>query len=194
VTVVVRRTDTRQRMLESAADLFHTRGYHATGLNQLVSAGGTPKGSLYFHFPCGKEQLAAEALEVSGERLASVLRQLLEAAPDPGAAIAAVVDALAKNLTESDFQRGCPIATVAMDVGAESSRIREACVGGYSSWQAVIADYLVRQGFGIERASTLGELALSAIEGALLLAKLNRNLSPVRTVRDHLRLTFTRET
>jgi TetR/AcrR family transcriptional repressor of lmrAB and yxaGH operons len=181
-------------MLESAADLFHTQGYHATGLNQLVSAGGSPKGSLYFHFPGGKEQLAAEAVAISGERLAELLRERLDAAPEPGAAIASVVDALGKHLAESDFERGCPIATVAMDAGGESPRIRDACVTGYSSWQQVIADYLVRQGFDAERASSLSVLALSAIEGALMLAKLNRDLTPMRTIREHLRLTFTKET
>lgn len=181
-------------MLESAADLFHTQGYHATGLNQLVSAGGTPKGSLYFHFPGGKEQLTAEAVTISGERLAQLLRQLLDAAPDPGAAIASVVNALSRNLTESDFERGCPIATVAMDAGRESPRIRDACVTGYSSWQQVIADYLVAQGFDTERASTLSVLALSAIEGALLLAKLNKDLAPLHTIGEHLRLTFAKET
>lgn len=190
---MVRRTDTRQRMLDSAADLFHTQGYHATGLNQLVSAGGAPKGSLYFHFPGGKEQLAAEAVRMSGDRLAGVLRRLLDDAPDPAAAIAAVLDALAANLTGSGFQRGCPIATVAMDAGNESERIREACTGGYAAWQEIIADYLVRQGFGTERASALSELALSSIEGALLLAKLRHDLSPMRTVREHLRATFTKE-
>jgi TetR/AcrR family transcriptional repressor of lmrAB and yxaGH operons len=191
---MVRRTDTRQRMLESAADLFHTQGYHATGLNQLVSAGGSPKGSLYFHFPGGKEQLAAEAVAISGERLAELLRERLGAAPEPGAAIASVVDALGKHLAESDFERGCPIATVAMDAGGESPRIRDACVTGYSSWQQVIADYLARQGFDAERASSLSVLALSAIEGALMLAKLNRDLTPMRTIGEHLRLTFTKET
>lgn len=190
---MVRRTDTRQRMLESAADLFHTQGYHATGLNQLASAGRAPKGSLYFHFPGGKEQLAAEALTVSGERLAALLRQLLESASDPGAAITAVCDALAENLTESDFRRGCPIATVAMDAGTESTPIRQACAESYSAWQQLIADFLVRQGFETGRAAMLAELALSSIEGALLLAKLRRDLSPLRTVGEHLRLAFTKE-
>ena len=70
---MVRRTDTRQRMLDTAADLFQSQGYHATGLTQLTTAGGAPKGSLYFHFPGGKEQLAAEAVQLSSERTGALL-------------------------------------------------------------------------------------------------------------------------
>jgi TetR/AcrR family transcriptional repressor of lmrAB and yxaGH operons len=190
---MVRRTDTRRRMLESAADLFHTQGYHATGLNQLVSTGGAPKGSLYFHFPGGKEQLAAEAVEISGARLRDLLRQLLDNARDPGAGIGAVVNALAKNLVESDYRRGCPIATVAMDAGTESELIRDACTGGYSSWQKTIAEYLAGQGIEANRAAELSMIALSSIEGALLLAKLKRDVAPLRTVGEHLRDTFAKE-
>ncbi|TNC28194.1 TetR/AcrR family transcriptional regulator [Amycolatopsis alkalitolerans] len=190
---MVRRTDTRQRMLESAADLFHTQGYHATGLNQLVTAGGAPKGSLYFHFPGGKEQLAAEAVAVSGARLATTLRDLLDAAPDPESAITTVIDTLATTLEESEFQRACPIATVAMDVGAESERIREACADGYSSWQRIITDYFVRQGFDVERAESLSLFALSSIEGALMLAKVKRHAGPLRAVANHLRLFLQKE-
>lgn len=81
-------------MLGSAAELFHSQGYHATGLNQLVSAGGAPKGSLYFHFSGG---------------------------------LGAIVDALGQVWVESDFTRGCPIATVALDAATVSEPIRSAC-------------------------------------------------------------------
>jgi TetR/AcrR family transcriptional repressor of lmrAB and yxaGH operons len=188
---MVRRTDTRRRMLETAADLFHRQGYHATGLNQLVSAGGAPKGSVYFHFPGGKEQLAAEALAVSGARICDLLRRLLDEAPDPGAAVAAIIAALSSSLAESDFERGCPIATVALDAGTESEPIRSACAGGYASWHQIIADYLTGHGAGEAGASSLATVALSAIQGALLLAKLNRDLAPLHTVGEHLRHTFT---
>ena len=191
---MVRRTDTRQRMLESAADLFHTQGYHATGLNQLLSAGGAPKGSLYFHFPGGKEQLAAEALTISAARLHDLLRQQLHSAPDPASAVRAVVDALARELETSGFQRGCPIATVAMDAGTESEPIRTACAEGYSSWHTVIEEYLVTQGFPPAEAARLSIIALTSIEGALMLAKLDRDLAPLRTVGDHLHELFNRTT
>ncbi|HJQ46640.1 MAG TPA: TetR/AcrR family transcriptional regulator [Amycolatopsis sp.] len=190
---MVRRTDTRQRMLTSAADLFHTQGYHATGLNQLLRAGGAPKGSLYFHFPGGKEQLAAEALAISATRLHNLLRGVLDTASDPASAVRAVIEALAHELEASDFQRGCPIATVAVDAATGSETIRAACAEGYSSWQAAIEEYLVAQGFSAAESARLSTLALTSIEGALMLAKLNRDLAPLHTVRDHLCELFMKE-
>lgn len=185
---MVRRTDTRQRMLDSAADLFHSQGYHATGLNQLVSAGGAPKGSLYFHFPGGKEQLAAEALTVSAARLHDLLRELLGKG-----GIEAVINALGEALEASDFRRGCPIATVAVDAATESEPIRSACAEGYGSWLDVFEEHLVAQGFSASEAKRAGTIALTSIEGALMLAKVGRDLGPLRTVGEHLAALFGKE-
>jgi TetR/AcrR family transcriptional repressor of lmrAB and yxaGH operons len=190
---MVRRTDTRQRMLDTAAELFQTQGYHATGLTQLTTAGGAPKGSLYFHFPGGKEQLAAEAVRLSGDRTGELLRAVVAAAPDAATGIDRVIGHLADALAESDFQRGCPLATVALDAAAESDTIREACSDGYASWQADLADYLVRQGLSPERGSELATVVLAAIEGGLLLARTKRDVTPLRAIATHLHSTLERE-
>ncbi|UOZ08061.1 TetR/AcrR family transcriptional regulator [Amycolatopsis sp. WQ 127309] len=190
---MVRRTDTRQRMLDTAADLFHSQGYHATGLTQLTTAGGAPKGSLYFHFPGGKEQLAAEAVRLSSERTGALLRAVVADAPDVVTAIDRVVDALANFLTESDFQRGCPLATVALDAAAESEPIREACADGYSDWHDILTAYLASRGLGQERADELGTIVLAAVEGGLLLARTRRDVAPLRAVAAHLHATLERE-
>jgi TetR/AcrR family transcriptional repressor of lmrAB and yxaGH operons len=190
---MVRRTDTRQRMLDTAADLFQTQGYHATGLTQLTTAGGAPKGSLYFHFPGGKEQLAAEAVRLSSERTGAMLEAIVRAAPDPATGIDRAVDALANFLTQSDFQRGCPIATVALDAASASEPIREACTEGYASWHGILAGYLARQGLPDERAEELATIVLAAIEGGLLLARTRRDLAPLRAVAGHLHTTLERE-
>ena len=187
---MVRRTDTRQRMLDTAADLFQTQGYHATGLTQLTTAGGAPKGSLYFHFPGGKEQLAAEAVRLSSERTGAMLEAILRDAPNPATGIDRAVDALASFLTESDFQRGCPLATVALDAAAASEPIREACAAGYASWHGVLAGYLARQGLSAERTEELATIVLAAIEGGLLLARTRRDLAPLRAVAAHLHTTL----
>ncbi len=190
---MVRRTDTRQRMLDTAAELFQTQGYHATGLTQLTTAGGAPKGSLYFHFPGGKEQLAAEAVRLSSDRIAEALRAVASAAPDPATAIERVIGFLADTLTESDFQRGCPLATVALDAASESAMIQQACSDGYHSWHGTLVDYLVRQGLPIERADGLAVIMLAAIEGGLLLARTQRDVAPLRAIAAHLRSTLERE-
>jgi len=190
---MVRRTDTRQRMLESAADLFHAQGYHATGLNQLVAAGRAPKGSLYFHFPGGKEQLAAEAMRLSAGRLCDALREVLTAAPDVAAALRAVVDLLGTALSGSGFQRGCPLAGVTLDAAADSEPIRQACAEGYESWRTLIAAYLTGQGVPADRAGDLATVTLASIEGALLLAKAAHDTAPLRAVAGHLTATITAE-
>lgn len=190
---MVRRTDTRQRMLDTAADLFQTQGYHATGLTQLTTAGGAPKGSLYFHFPGGKEQLAAEAVRLSSERTGALLEAIVRDAPDPATGINRAVDALASFLAESDFQRGCPLATVALDAAATSEPIREACADGYSSWHDILASYFAAQGLSTERADELATVVLATIEGGLLLARTRRDVAPLRAVAAHLHTTLDRE-
>lgn len=190
---MVRRTDTRQRMLDTAADLFQTQGYHATGLTQLTTAGGAPKGSLYFHFPGGKEQLAAEAVRLSSDRTGALLEAVLNDAPDPATGIDRAVEALASFLTESDFQRGCPLATVALDAAATSEPIRAACTDGYESWHGILSGYLAAQNLSTERADELATIVLAAIEGGLLLARTRRDLAPLRAVAAHLHTTLDRE-
>src|SRR3982074_2176759 len=190
---MVRRTDTRQRMLDTAAELFHTQGYHATGLNQLVRAGGAPKGSLYFHFPGGKEQLAAEALLASSAQLCDGLRTFVTQAPDAASGIEAVVNALAQEMLNSDFQRGCPLATVALEVASDSELIRRSCADGYDSWHDVLAEYFVAQGLSVAKAAGLTTVVLASIEGGLLLAKTKKDIAPLRAISDHLRATVERE-
>ncbi|MGL1418954.1 TetR family transcriptional regulator, partial [Vibrio parahaemolyticus] len=61
--------DARTRALETAERLFRTQGFAATGLTQILDESGSPKGSFYFHFPDGKQQLAREVLDIYGNRV-----------------------------------------------------------------------------------------------------------------------------
>ncbi|ONI78668.1 TetR family transcriptional regulator [Actinosynnema sp. ALI-1.44] len=178
-----KKNDTRERVLRTAATLFRAQGYHATGLNQVLAEGGAPKGSLYFHFPGGKEQLAVESLQLSGGELCEQLK--LAASLDD------VIDLLATRLEESDFRDGCPITTVALDAAGDSEQIREACDTAYLSWESVIADYLERQ--GVPSPAALATTVLAAIEGALILARTRKDVTPLRQVGDHLKLLIHKE-
>ncbi|TCO58192.1 TetR/AcrR family transcriptional regulator [Actinocrispum wychmicini] len=178
-----KKTDTRERVLRTAAVLFRTQGYHATGLNQVLAEGGAPKGSLYFHFPGGKEQLAVESLRLSAAEFQAELRA--------AGSIEAALEALAQLLVASDFREGCPIATVALDVVNENDQIRQACAEAYAGWTDLIMEFLTRQ--RVPGAADLATVVLAAIEGALLLARTRRDLTPLRQVAAHIQTLLPKE-
>jgi TetR/AcrR family transcriptional repressor of lmrAB and yxaGH operons len=173
---------TRGRMIEATARLLQAQGYHGTGLGQVLSEARAPKGSLYFHFPGGKEELAAEALRRAAAEWRTAVLAVVTAAPSPYAAIKAVCELLATRLEASDFADGCPIATVALEAAPTSQAIHEACADAYRTWEGVIEDRLRAEGVPAARAERLSTVVLAAIEGALVLAKASRSAAPLRRV------------
>ena len=79
--------DTRTRILETTALLLRQRGYHGTSLNDILSASAAPRGSLYFHFPGGKDQLVIEVTRASVAEVAERLSDQLAAAKSPAVAV-----------------------------------------------------------------------------------------------------------
>jgi TetR/AcrR family transcriptional regulator, lmrAB and yxaGH operons repressor len=176
-----RRTDTRDRVLRTAAELFRTQGYHGTGLNQILEEGAAPKGSLYFHFPGGKEQLAIEAVGLGAAQSGAVMAELLDAAPDAASGVAAVISALAAELEGSGFRSGCPVATIAEDT-VDNDAIRSACADAFEMWRAILERFLVRHGAPAD----LAVVMLAAVEGARVLARNQKDAESLYAVGRHL--------
>ncbi|PPK70488.1 TetR/AcrR family transcriptional regulator [Actinokineospora auranticolor] len=174
-----RRTDTRDRTLRTAAELFRTHGYHGTGLNQVVAEGGLPKGSLYFHFPGGKEQLAAEAVGLAGAEVCAWVDRAFTETPDAVGALAAITGFLADELAASGFRRGCPIGTLAQDAG-DAEPVRAACAEAFRAWHGVVRGHLARH--GLPDPDALATTFLAAVEGAQLLSRNQRDTAPLRAV------------
>lgn len=173
---------TRDRILFATAELFRRQGYHGTGLNQLLSESRAPKGSLYFHFPGGKEQLAAEAVTLAAAELGAQLREALEQATDPATAIVTLGELFAGPLAESGYRDGCPIATVAMETSGDNEQIRASCADAYGAWLAGLTLRIRSWGVPQDEAAPLAELVLSGIQGALLLAKVRQDCTPIHQV------------
>src|SRR5277367_4918468 len=102
----------RQAFLDATGTLLRRQGYASTGLSEIVARSGAPKGSLYFHFPGGKEQLALAAMQRASEQLRDAIAAILASSDDLGEALARLLDALAAGLERSGYRDGCPIATV----------------------------------------------------------------------------------
>jgi TetR/AcrR family transcriptional repressor of lmrAB and yxaGH operons len=178
--------DSRARFVETTAQLLQRQGYHATGLKQIIAESGAPRGSLYFHFPGGKLELATEALRTSGETMRELLTLIVESAPTPADAIRAVMAALAAQLEASEFQQGCPMATVALEAAGLEPELRQVCSGAYREWVKLIEARLLQDGVPAQRVESLANLVLSTVEGALLLARVHGDTGPVISAGEEL--------
>jgi TetR/AcrR family transcriptional regulator, lmrAB and yxaGH operons repressor len=177
----------RDRLLDAAVDLLQRQGYHGTGLNELLERSGAPRGSLYHYFPGGKEQIGAEAIARAGEQVAAAVAHLLRAKPSAADAVEALAALLAAGLEASAFERGCPVATTALEVTPRSEPIRAAVQASFESWLAPLRARLEAAGFAPELAAQRADLAIATLEGALVLARARQNADVLREAGRQLR-------
>jgi TetR/AcrR family transcriptional repressor of lmrAB and yxaGH operons len=174
---------TRDRMLTTTAELLRRQGYHATGLLQIVQHSGTPKGSMYFHFPGGKDELAAQALRQAATSWRATLSQALSAtAGDLAGDLARVCDLLAAELESTAYTHGCPLATVTLETAADNPVLRAVAAEQYRGWETLISERLRAEGLAAEQADAAATLVLSSIEGALLLSRAYHDTTPLKRV------------
>lgn len=176
----------REHIIEATCILMERQGYHATGLNEIIKASGSPKGSLYYYFPGGKEELAAAALNHVGELVRARIRASLDDHADPVQAIPHFIQVLAVQVERSGYSAGGPITTVAMETASTSEPLREVCEQIYASWQAVFAEKLMSGGMAPSRAESLAGVILCAIEGGILLCRTRRSRGPLEAVADEI--------
>jgi AcrR family transcriptional regulator len=174
-------TDTRRRMIVTTSKLLERQGFHGTGLNQILEEANAPKGSMYFHFPGGKNQLAAEAIAAAADFIDRALRK-----HEGGTALDAIDGYLAQMgrwLESTDFSGGCPIATTALEVGATTPELGDACEAAFDQLIARVAGWLEADGFELATARERASLVYSAIEGALIFSKARRSIEPLEQLR-----------
>ena len=124
-------------MIVSTALLVRERGARATSLDAVLEHSGAPRGSVYHHFPGGREQLLREATEYAGEYVARRLER--EAAEDPLGAVDTLLDEYRKSLLASDFRAGCPVVAVAVESGEDGPDLRDHVVGAFDRWRRILA-------------------------------------------------------
>lgn len=179
--------DSRERMVRATMALLQERGYAGTSFGDVMAASGAPRGSIYHHFPGGKQQLVGEAVS----RYADAVARRLRAAVESGHSIDAVgvfVDVVRDGLRASDFAHGCAIAAVVLNVTPAESVLLDLTAEALRSWRTVLQDVFHRDGADADRAGRLAAFVVSAVEGALILARADRDLAPVNAVADELDL------
>jgi TetR/AcrR family transcriptional repressor of lmrAB and yxaGH operons len=181
-------SDSKGKTLAAAARLFRQQGYHGTALHDILAAGGSPRGSLYFHFPKGKEEIGEAALTLAGEAVRQAIAQAAEASENAEIFLTRIARGMASDLEKSGYQEGCPIATTALETAGHSDVLGAATRVAFQKWEAEIQRGLERFGMIAEEADLVATTVLSQLEGALLLARTYRSLAPMRRAEQALKL------
>jgi len=173
----------RDRMVQSAIILLARRGYQATSFSEVLAESQAPRGSIYHHFPDGKDQLIAAAIEVAGARAVELLGGL------EGAGTTEIVDGFLAMwrvvLERSGFTAGCSV--LAVTVSAESAELLDRAGAIFRAWQARLAELFVAAGQPGADAATFATLLIAAGEGAVVLCRAERSFAPLDAVQERLR-------
>jgi TetR/AcrR family transcriptional repressor of lmrAB and yxaGH operons len=176
----------RETILAAAARLFRRQGYSGTGLAEILAESGAPKGSLYHYFPAGKAEIGAAAVGFAGQLVTRSLERLAKEHQTPEAFFRAYAGQLAGWMAQSNWQAGCPIATVLLEASPDDAAITQAGAEAFAAWTRVFADSLTAHGVPPDRARRLARLAITAIEGALILARVEQSAEPILTTAEEI--------
>jgi AcrR family transcriptional regulator len=170
---------TRDRILDSSAELFRRQGYAGTGIKQIAAEASAPFGSLYHFFPGGKEQLGEAVIRWSGGMYLQLFSTIAAQAGDPLTAVADFFAGAAQTLRETDFADACPIATVALEVASTNEPLRQATADVFESWIDAATAYFVAAGIPAQSARGLAFAMLSLLEGAFVFSRAMRSTEPL---------------
>ena len=158
----------RAKILEMAARLFQSQGYSATTMSQVLQESGAPKGSLYYYFPQGKEQLAIEAIGLIRQKIEEQIRRYLAKIEDPVEAIQALINATAAELEQPENIIFCTVSLLTLEVSLVSEPLRKACQATNAAWEQAFVEKLEQGGYAPDRAGELGALVQVMIDGAII--------------------------
>jgi AcrR family transcriptional regulator len=183
MTFVMTMDGPRERMVESAALLMRERGVTGTGMRDIAEHAHAPRGSLQHYFPDGKDQLVTEALAWVTDQVTAPLLKVATAT-DPVSArvvVAKTFDRWRRILEMSDYLAGCPVVATVTDA-AGNDGLRSAAAETFAAWRTALGAALRRGGLTKTRADQVAVLVISAMEGAIVLARAQRDIAPLTTV------------
>ncbi len=179
-----RQTDAREKMIVSAALLIREQGVQGTSFADVLEHSGAPRGSIYHHFTGGKTELAEEAVRWAGDYIVAQTAAAL-ADDDPVQAIGLIRRQWSRILRDSDFRAGCPVVAATLE-GDREPTVREVAAEIFGRWETVLTDAFTGRGIPARRARSLATLVVSSIEGAIVLARAQRSITPLERVADEL--------
>ncbi len=171
-------------MLISAAEVMRERGAAGVTIDEVLTRSGAPRGSVYYHFPNGRNQILAEALHFAGEAITADI----DDAAGRGAKVLLrqFVDFWERVLADSDFHAGCPVVAAAIGSAEDEVPLAAEAARIFAHWRRALASAFVADGFAETDAESLSVMSIAALEGAVVLCRSSRSNDPLHKVYEQL--------
>ena len=172
--------ETRTKMVEGAVRLLAMQGLQGTSFSEVLELTGAPRGSVYHHFPDGKNQLVAAAVELAGSRALSAVDSWAGRTPEE--VTAAFLDLWRSVLVRSNLRAGC--AVLAVTVATDSPDLLGSAADVFRSWRARLASVLAEGGH--PHPDRFAAALVAGSEGAVVLSRAEQSMEPFELVAEEL--------
>ena len=172
-------TDTRERIVRAAMELFWEKGYQSTSMADLFARARINSGSLYHFFP-GKQDVLVAVLSAYRDGIGMMLLEPAWAGvDDPLERVFALLQRYRMLIVQTDCTYGCPIGSIALEVHEPDPAVRELLAANFEAWTSAVEQQLgaTRKQLpaDIDRRA-LAEFVLTTMEGAVMLTRTHRDV------------------
>ncbi|MCL2395990.1 MAG: TetR/AcrR family transcriptional regulator [Acidimicrobiaceae bacterium] len=171
-------------MVQAARQLIRERGYHATAFSDVLELSQAPRGSVYFHFPGGKTQLAIEAAEAHAHEQVTIIDQIADQAESAAQLVELYVNLSREGMVDSNYGRGCAVAPLVTEGAAqESADVGETTRRAFSEMIDRLAFHFVAIGIDRAPARELAHAVIASVQGAMVTSRALHSSAPYDAVR-----------
>ena len=182
------KTNTKDIFIDTASSLFANQGYHATGISEILKKSNAAKGSLYYYFPQGKEQLAQEALQKTAEKISTEILDVLAKASTPLEGLQQHLIYIAQKIEKDLFQPNVSISLIALETFSSNEIIRLECERTFQQIQNIYKNSFLKMDLQEEYADFLAMTMVMLTEGAITLSLTKKNTQPLHQLANNLPL------
>jgi AcrR family transcriptional regulator len=169
-------------MVAGAARLLAQRGLQETSFSEVLELTGAPRGSIYHHFPDGKDELVAAAVDLAGAHAISLI--------DGSGADSALeitqhfLGMWREVLVRSNYTAGCSV--LAVTIATDSPDLLAHAATVFRSWRLRLADLLAAGGLDEADAARFAAILIASSEGAVVLSRAEQSMEPFELVAEQL--------
>ena len=175
-----KRASARERLLAASDELFYAEGIHTVGIDRVLEKANVAKGSLYYNFAGGKDELVEAYLANRHGIWQARVESGINAQSDPRDRILAVFDALGDLFARPDF-RGCAFMNATAEARPDSIEMQAA--DRFRSWLHELFGTLAEEA-AVPDPQRLAQQLVVLYDGATTTAQMDRTTEPARTARE----------